>query len=189
MHDLHQLIKLCIKHDTKAEYALYKECYAMLMPLCYRYVKQDDDAADLMNRGFLKILNNLHLYDESKPFDKWIKTILINTIIDEFRKAKRKQDRMVTTDMNEMGQIHHPVDWNTAENKLNSDDYLKVIRKLPEMSRNVFNMYVFEEMDHKEIAQALQIPEGTSRWHLSTARGLLRKSISKLMSTFKTMLL
>jgi RNA polymerase sigma factor (sigma-70 family) len=189
MHDLHQLIKQCIKQDTKAEYALYRECYAILKPLCYRYVQHDDDAADLMNRGFLKILNNLHLYDESKPFEKWIKTIMINTIIDAFRKDKRMKDLMITTDMADMVPAHHPVDWNSAESKLNTDDYIKAIQLLPEMSRNVFNMFVFEEMDHKEIAALLHIPEGTSRWHLSTARGLLRKSISKLMSNLKMMIL
>jgi len=189
MQDLHQLIRQCIKQDTKAEYALYRECYAILKPLCYRYVKNDDDAADLMNRGFLKILNSLAQYDETKPFDKWIKTIMINTIIDEFRKNKKLKELMITTDMADILQGHHPVDWNTAENKLNADDYLKAIQQLPEMSRNVFNMFVFEEMDHKEIAELLHIPEGTSRWHLSTARSLLRKSVSKLMSNLKMMIL
>jgi RNA polymerase sigma factor (sigma-70 family) len=189
MQDLQQLIKRCIERDTKAEYALYRECHALLMPVCYRYVKQHDDAADLLNRGFLKILNNLHHYDTAKPFDKWIKAIMLNTIIDAFRKDKRKKEWLITTDMNELMQHMHPVDWNAAENKLHGADYLKAIQRLPEMSRNVFNLYVFEDMDHKEISAMLKIPEGTSRWHLSTARSILRKSISRLISTLKTMVL
>lgn len=189
MQQQQQLIEQCIKRDTKAEYALYRECYAMLMPLCYRYVKNKDDAADLMNRGFLKILNNLHQYDMSKSFDKWARAVMVNTIIDGFRKNKKTKELMVTTDMTEIMQAHHPVDWNSAENNLSSADYMKAIQQLPEVSRNVFNLYVFEDMDHKKIGELLKMPEGTSRWHLSVARGLLRKSISKMMLTFKTMLL
>lgn len=188
MQDFHQLITLCKQRDTKAEYALYRECYAILKPICYRYVKSEDDAADLMNRGFLKILNSLETYDETKPFEHWIKTILVNTIIDKFRKDKRERTLIIDTDMvtREQGQ---GVDWNTAESKLAESDYLKAVQKLPELNRTVFNMYVFEQLEHKEIAAKLNISEGTSRWYLSTTRGMLRKKITQLMSNLKPILI
>src|SRR5688572_1334106 len=96
-----ELINRCIKRDAKAEYALYKECYPMLMPICSRYGRQEDDAVDLLNRGFYKILSNLGAYDQDKPFDKWAKSILINTIIDEFRANKNEREHFVKTDMSE----------------------------------------------------------------------------------------
>jgi RNA polymerase sigma factor (sigma-70 family) len=190
MHDIDiALIRACLKQDTRAEYALYKACFQPLMAICYRYTKNKDDALDLLNKGFLKIIMNLNQYDTTKAFDKWAKSILINAIIDEFRKNRKDKELMKPFDMNELSISMHPVDINNAEANLTAEEVHSYIAKIPETSRMVLNMYSFEGMSHKEIAEQLNISEGTSKWHLSNARSMLKQFISKAMLAIRSYVL
>jgi RNA polymerase sigma factor (sigma-70 family) len=178
------ILKACIKKDTRAENALYNFCFQTLMSISYRYTRNENDAADLVNKGFLKIVNNLEKYDTKQPFDKWIVTIMINTTIDEFRSTKTYKTLMQHTDIFPVGH-QSSIDMNEAEAKLNAEDIHRCIQKLPDGSKMVLNMYVFEGYTHKEIGKELGISEGTSKWHLSNARSLLKQIIKKSMSSVK----
>jgi len=182
------IIKGCIQKDTKAEYAMYKICFQPMMSICYRYTRNEDDAADLVNKGFLKILNNIGKYDIKLPFNKWMATILMNTIIDEFRSNKTYKTLMQHTDLYPV-ENSSSVDLNDAEYKLNSADIHKCINKLPDASKMVLNLYVFEGLTHKEIGKELAISEGTSKWHLSNARNLLKEIMRKAMRSAKVYIL
>ncbi|TAE86261.1 MAG: RNA polymerase sigma factor [Bacteroidetes bacterium] len=171
------IIEGCIKQDRKAEYALYKYCFALLMPICYRYQKSKDDAGDLLNKGFLKIILNLKQYKQDQPFEHWIKRIMVNAIIDEFRTNKPYKQTMSQTDMSELHQQYHPVDTNEAEGHLHAEELHRYISHLPQASKMVLNLFVFEGYSHKEIAKQLGITEGTSKWHLANARQLLKTMI------------
>lgn len=184
-----ELIGKCIAKDARAEYALYKACYSILMRICCRYAKNEDDAAALLNKGFLKILNNLEKYDTRHAFESWIKTIMVNTIIDEFRMNKKNKETFRPYDIPEMPQQLHPSDVNDAESKITVDEIIRVIRTLPDVDAEVFNLFVFEGLSHKEIGAALSMPEGTSRWHLANARMLLKKKLAKLFVTAKMLVL
>lgn len=179
------IIKACIKQDTKASYALYRYCFALLMPVCYRYTRNEEDAADLLNKGFLKIHTNLARYSEDRLFDAWARKIMMNTIIDEYRNNKTYKETMMNVDMSDLGQQYHPVDWNEAEARINNKELKKYIDKLPEASKVVLNLFVFDGLSHKEIASQLSISEGTSKWHLNHARVLLKKMMSGVLSTLK----
>jgi RNA polymerase sigma factor (sigma-70 family) len=183
------LIKACLKQDTRAEYTLYNECFQTLMSISYRYTRNEDDAADLVNKGFFKILNNLSKYDESKPFNKWAVSIMINTIIDEFRSNKTYKTLMQHTDIYPVDAFSHSLSLNDAETKFNTADIMKCINKLPDASKMVLNLYVFEGLTHKEIGKELSISEGTSKWHLSNARSLLKEIMNKSMRTLQTIAL
>jgi RNA polymerase sigma factor (sigma-70 family) len=183
------IIDSCRKRNAKAEFALYKYCFEILMPVCYRYTKNDDDAADLMNKGFLKILTNLDKYDDSKSFAVWSKRVMVNVIIDEFRTNRQYRETIQQTDMEELGKQHHPLDFNEAEARLTEKEVHKLIAMLPEASRTVLNLYVFEGLSHKEIAEQMNITEGTSKWHLSNARNMLRKTLGNIFSGIKVHML
>lgn len=183
------LIQQCIKQDSRAEYALYKTCFRTLMSVCYRYTRNEDDAADLVNKGFLKILNNLEKYDTTRSFNKWIVSIMINTIIDEYRSNKRHTENMSHVDMNDLQQHYHPVDYNDAEERLSSKEIHGYIDQLPETSKLILNLYVFEGRSHKEISESLNITESTSKWHLFNARNLLKQMIGKALSSIKMYML
>jgi RNA polymerase sigma factor (sigma-70 family) len=178
------IIKACLKQDTRAENALYKACFQTLMSICYRYTRSEDDAADLVNKGFLKILTHLDKYDINQPFKKWMVSVMINTIIDEFRSNKTYKTLMQHTDIYPV-ETMSSIDLNGAEAKLNTEDIQRCISKLPDASKMVLNMFVFEGMSHKEIAKALTISEGTSKWHLSNARNLLKQIMKKAMASIK----
>ena len=175
------LIALCLKQDRKAEYELYKQSYGYLMSICMRYSRDKDTASEMLNVGYLKILKNLHSYKPEISFKAWIRQIMINTLIDEYRRNKRERERLTyvdeyfdTTDFSEV---------NEALSRLNCQQILDEIGKLPEATRRVFNLFVIDGYSHREIGEMLEISEGTSKWHLNAARQKLREYIETTVLT------
>jgi RNA polymerase sigma factor (sigma-70 family) len=183
--ELQQLISLCLKQDRKAESALYKYCFTKLMPVCHKYYKSKDDSVEQLNKSYLKILNNLNKFDANKSFDAWIKTITINTIIDEFRVNNKRNALFIDKDYEEFAINYHSFNLNEAEAKLTADDIQIHIQNLPESSKMVFNLYTVDGYSHKEIGEMLGINEGTSKWHLSNARKILKKKLIEMFPQLK----
>jgi RNA polymerase sigma-70 factor (ECF subfamily) len=183
--ELQQLISLCIKQDRKAESALYKYCFNKLIPICHKYYKSKDDSVEQLNKTYLKILNNLSRFDESKSFDAWIKTIAVNTIIDEFRVNNKRNALFIDKDYEEAALNYHSFNLNEAEAKLTAEDIQIQIQKLPDSSKMVFNLFTVDGYSHKEIGEMLGINEGTSKWHLNNARKILKKKLIDMFPQLK----
>ncbi len=183
--ELQQLISLCIKQDRKAESALYRYCFTKLMPICHKYYKSKDDSVEQLNKTYLKILNNLSKFDETKSFDAWIKTIAVNTIIDEFRVNNKRNALFIDKDYEEAALNYHSFNLNEAEAKLTADDIQVQIQKLPDSSKMVFNLFTVDGYSHKEIGEMLGINEGTSKWHLNNARKILKKKLIDMFPQLK----
>lgn len=183
--ELQQLIKLCLKQDRKAETALYKYCFSKLVPICHKYYKSKDDTIAQLNKAYLKILNNLEKYDENKAFDSWIKTIMVNTIIDEFRVNNKRNALFIDKDYESIDYNFHPFNLNEAEAKLTAADIQIHIQQLPESSKMVFNLFTVDGYNHKEIGEMLGINEGTSKWHLNNARKILKKKLIEMFPQLK----
>lgn len=175
-----KLIKDCINRNRKAEYELYKVTYSYLMSICIRYTKNQDQAKEQLNMGFLKILNNLEKYSEEVPFKAWIRKIMINTLIDEYRKHK-KQSQVIDF-VEEYYDTSSYSEQNMAVDNLNTAQIHALISKLPPMAQQVFNMFVVDGYSHKEIGEILNIEEGTSKWHLNSARQKLKEMLEKLVT-------
>ena len=94
MSDENHLIRECIKKDRKAQYELYRKYYSFMLSICIRYVHDKEEAASLMNTGFMKVLSNLEKYREEVPFELWIRKIMINTLIDDYRKKEKMKSKM-----------------------------------------------------------------------------------------------
>lgn len=169
------LIELCLKQDRKAEYELYKESYGFLFGICMRYSKDKDTANAALNLGFMKILANLNHYKTEIPFTAWIRRIMINTLIDEYRKNKKEKERVVYVE-NYYDKSDY-ADVNEALSKISYDQIISEINKLPMATRKVFNLFVIDGYSHKEIGELLEISEGTSKWHLNAARQKLKEQI------------
>ena len=176
-----QLIASCIKQDRKAEFELYKLTYSYLMSICLRYSKDKDTASETLNLGFLKILKNLSSYKPTIPFKAWIRRVMINTLIDEFRKNRREKERI--TYVNEYYDSADYSEVNEALSKLNYQQLLIQINLLPEATKKVFNLFVIDGFSHKEISEMLAISEGTSKWHLNAARQKLKEYIENTVLT------
>lgn len=172
-----EIIQACIKKKRKAQFEMFKLCYAYLMAICRRYYSNKEDSEAILNKAFLKILDNLKKYRPEVPFKLWIRRIMINTIIDEFRKEKKYREKM---HFSEMTVESKNSELNIAELNLDAAYLYKMLDNLPEMSRRVFCLYAIEGFKHLEIAEQLDITEGTSKWHVSNARSLLREMLEQI---------
>ena len=178
------LIDSCIRGERKAEYALYKATYSYFMSICIRYTHNQDRAKEVLNMGFYKILTNLSSYRPEVPFKPWARKIMINTLINEYKKEKHHSGTI-----NYVEDYHETSDYsdlNTAVSKINADQIYAFIALLPPASRQVFNMYFIDGFKHREIAEMLNISEGTSKWHLNSAREKLKEMIMQPDAVVKT---
>lgn len=181
-----ELIEACRKEDRRAQFELYRVCYSILLSVCLRYERNKEDAEFLLNKAFYKILKNLDKYSENVPFEAWIRRITINTVIDEYRKNKKDIVDYVEEPL--QSAPNKAVDYNSADQKFDAEELQILIDQLPPISKKVFNLYVIDGYNHKEIAEKLNMSEGTSKWHLSSARKRLKALVLKLMNNVAILL-
>jgi len=155
------------------------------MPVCLRYRRNKADAAAMLNAGFMKILDNLKTYTAEKPFEAWAKRIMINTLIDDFRKQRKVKELIEYTDFSELPPTQDSIDFNEADKQFDAQQLEAMIQQLPPMSQKVFNLYALDGYKHSEIAALLEISEGTSKWHLSSARKKLKEMMRIAMNSSK----
>lgn len=180
-----EIINGCLKNDRRAQHRLYQLSYSVLMSVCRRYRKDDQDAAANLNVGFLKILTNLSKYDPKISFEAWIRRIMINTLIDDFRKNKKRLQTIELKDFSSPVQMVTDNQWNEAELQLEADHLLLFIDKLPPMGKQVFNLFAIDGFSHKEIGELLNISDGTSKWHVNDARKRLATMIKGHIKSHK----
>jgi RNA polymerase sigma-70 factor (ECF subfamily) len=145
-----------------------------MISLCLRYTKNENDAVEVLNNGFLKVFKNIQRYDPTQAsLYTWIRTIVINSCLD-FIKAKQKIEPH--SEINEAMDVHIPPE---AVNKMKATELLQLIRQLPPATLAVFNLYVMEGYSHKKIGELLKISIGTSKWHLSEARKILQQMLQR----------
>ena len=143
--------------------------------LCIRYIHNEQDAMQVLNDGFLKVFKNIHIYDPFKAgLYTWIRKIVINTALDFLR----TKPIAYTSNISDIAE--EPAFENITIQKMDADELLQNIKQLPAATQLVFNLYTIEGFNHREIAEMLGISEGTSKWHLSEARKLLRVMIMKM---------
>lgn len=169
------LIARCAKQESKAQYELYRALYGMMMGICSRYGRNRQDATARMNQGFLKILTNLHQRRPEVPFEAWARRVMINTVIDGFRSEKDRRSHETLDVTTEEVNGH---DMNDFLQHMESEAFAALLARVPPMSRNVFNLFAIDGYAHNEIAGMLGISEGTSKWHVANARGILQKALA-----------
>ena len=174
------ILNACKRDDRRAIKFLYEHCFKKLMPVCFRYHKNEEDARASLNIGFMKILKGLETVAEDVNFAAWSKRIMVNTLIDEYRKKKNYLSHITAKETEWELDLHADSTINEAESDLGYETLLKLIKQLPEISGKVFNLYIIDGFNHKEIGDLLGISEGTSKWHMSTARKTLREKLDKI---------
>lgn len=174
------ILDACKRDDRKAINVLYEQCFRMLMPICFRYHRNEEDARAAYNQGFIKLLNGLKQSDEDLNFIAWAKRVMINTLIDEYRKNRNYNTQIHKSDDERTLDYFSTGTENEGEANMKYDSIMQLVRELPETSAMVFNLYVIEGYAHKEIAEILDLTEGTSKWHLSVARKTLREKLEIL---------
>jgi RNA polymerase sigma-70 factor (ECF subfamily) len=170
-----QIIEGCMNGDRKFHEILYHTLSSKMFSVCLRYANEYNSAEDLMQDGFVKVFNNIHKFRGEGSFEGWVRRIFVNTCIEHFRK---KSNMYVVA---ETEVLHYEYYEDNALQKLMKEDLVKMIQTLSTGYRTIFNLYVMEGYSHKEIAELLNISEGTSKSQLARARYLLQKKVAELM--------
>jgi len=175
MHlSIEEIIRGCKKNDSIAQEALFKLYSKKLMTVCLRYSSCREDAEDLFQESMIKIFQSLHTFEEKGSVEGWMRRIITNNAIKEFRKRK------YLSSLSEPESFNLPVftDDDVIE-KMSGEELMSVIHKLPEGSRMVFNLFVIEGYSHKEISELMQISEGTSKSQFFNAKKILKTLLGK----------
>ena len=168
-----ELVKRCIDGERKYQEMLYRKYAAKMFGVCLGYAKDKDDAKDVLQEGFIKVFASLKNYKGEGSLGGWIRRTIVNKAIDCYR-GKLKDLRNV--DVEDAGDIQIDI---SVLDKIQEKELLNLIAKLPEGSRIVFNLFVVEGYKHIEIAEMLNISQGTSKSQYSRARSLLQKWIGE----------
>ena len=169
------VVEACIREERVAQRQLYEQFAGKLYAVSLRYMKSRDEAQDVLQDAFIKIYKNLHSFRFDCPLEAWLKRIVINTAL----KAIQKRGQMPTMDIVDYQGDLDENPGNMGLENLKMDTLLGLINELPDGCRAVFNLYAIEGYKHHEIAELLNINEGTSKSQFSRARTLLIEKIEK----------
>lgn len=167
-----KLIQSCIEGDRHSQSTLYKQFSPKMFGVCMRYAKNREEAEEIMQEGFVQVFKSLPSYKFVGSFEGWIRKIMVFCAIQQYR----SQPKMYTVCMDNS-------QFEALSNEdviagLTTKELLNMVQSLPPGYRLIFNLYVFEGMKHREIAQELGISEGTSKSNFFDAKLLLQKAIT-----------
>ncbi len=171
-----EVIKGCLRKDRLYEEYLYKKYYSIFLTVCVRYAKDIQNAKQLLNDGFVRIFMSISSFRNEGSFEGWMRKIMVNTCLEylkssEFKKSNQTIHKEVIED-----NTNHAV-YNDAISNINTNDLIALLQSLPPVTRTVFNLFVFEDYTHNEIAALLNMSTGTSHWHVHHARKTLQQLI------------
>jgi RNA polymerase sigma-70 factor (ECF subfamily) len=171
--DNEQLVKKCLEKDPLAQKLLFDSFSKKMMGVCLRYSQDQEEAQDVLQMGFIKVFEKLHMYSSEGSLEGWIRKVIVNTALDNIRKNKKFNDNI------ELDKVDFQLDnkSETGLEALSAKDLLRIIQEMPPGFRTVFNLYAIEGYSHKEIAEQLGITVSTSKSQYSRARVYLQKII------------
>jgi RNA polymerase sigma-70 factor (ECF subfamily) len=172
---LEKLIKGCRKNEASAQAKVYQLFAGKLFALCLKYSQNYEDAEDILQDSFIRIFDKIKQFDGKGSFEGWMKRITINVALQKYRKGKKLQ-----VVRNEVIESEETVE---LEEEIEANFLLELIQQLPDQYRLVFNLYVLDHFTHREIAELLNISEGTSKSNLSRARKILKEKIIAYQQT------
>ena len=180
MAETEKLIKGCIKGDRYAQSQLYELFAPKMFVVCLRYSKNKEEAEEILQEGFLKVYTFLHQFNFEGSFEGWVRKIMVNCALQKYRNNARLH-AVVDIDTNQQ----EIADAENVIAQIGTKELLNMVQQLPPGYRLVFNLYVFEGMKHREIAEHLGISEGTSKSNLYDARFILQKAVNNSLLVAK----
>jgi RNA polymerase sigma factor (sigma-70 family) len=175
--ELEYKIKNAQKGNEQAFKQLFDAFSSTVFSVCMRYLKENDDAKDLMQEVFIRLFSKLSDFKFQGSFEGWLKRMTVHMAIDKIRKEKNwlKMEELNHAAYDEVSEID-------ILSQMSVVELLKLIKELPPAYGLVFNMYVIEGYKHAEISDLLGISVGTSKSNLHDARKILQKRINIIMN-------
>jgi RNA polymerase sigma factor (sigma-70 family) len=181
-HEEAQLVEGCKNGSQIAQKQVFDGMRRILFSICLRYADNQYEAQDILQNGFIKVFKNINNFNGDGSFEGWIKRIVVNTAIDNYR---RKKVKPVTVDSELTDRIGAGLEDEDEElsiyERVPIQRVLDAVQELSPVYKMVFNLYVMEGYNHNEIAEMLEISVGTSKSNLSKARLNLRKKLKPLI--------
>jgi RNA polymerase sigma-70 factor (ECF subfamily) len=174
-----KIITGCKKGKRRSQLQLYKVYAPVLLATAMRYTKNKSEAEDVLQEALVKIYGKIDSYTSSGSFEGWLKRIVVNTALNHNR-ANQKFSFMKDLDDKVEFEVGEELSDENKDVQFSKETLLGLVQELPEGYKMVFNLYVFEEYSHKEIAKTLNINENTSKSQLFKARRVLKKKLIEL---------
>ncbi|TYA71566.1 RNA polymerase sigma factor [Seonamhaeicola marinus] len=172
------IIEQCKQNNRKAQLQLYNQYCNGMYIVAKRFLKDADDAEDVVQEAFIKAFSKLDQYKAEVTFGAWLKRIVVNKSID-FLKSRKQH-------LVDLEDVHLKVVDTTEDDKWLVDDAITLndvksaIGKLPDKYQYVVMLYLIEGYDHQEISEILNISEVASRTQLSRGKVKLQELLTPL---------
>ena len=183
---LQYLLDGCKANDRAAQKALYYRYFNTFMSIAMRYVNTQADGEEVLNNAFLRIFKHINKYTGKGSFEGWMKRIVVNCCLTFISRPNyTTQSRVIPlkdynlTDDRVSGSSSVHISGDGIEEKYNREFLMELLKHLPDTTKLVFNLYVFEEYNHSEIGELLNMAERTSQSHLAKARKILSENLDK----------
>ncbi len=173
-----ELVSGCVANDRRAQEALYKRFAPDMFRMCMRHTRDEDRATEIVNLGFMRVFKKMHTFAFKGSLEGWVRRLVYHSIADFFRENAKYGYFLVFEEKDD--QVPEK-----CHDTFYEEDIMKAVKRLPPMSQEVFRLYAIEGYSHAEIGGMLNISEGTSKWHLSTARQRLREQLAALGYQYK----
>ncbi len=175
---LESLIDDCKRQLPNSQDKLYRYCYPLFINTCLRYGADMDGAGSIFNNALLRVFKSIGQYRSQQKARAWIKTIVVHCSIDYFKQRNKIKEVEVSAREEELGAFSESVIL-----KITIKEISKIVQEIPPATRTVFNLFVFEEFTHAEIASLLGISENTSKWHVNAGRNYVKERVETLSKT------
>lgn len=170
------LIKKAKKNNREAQHMLFELHAPKMLSVCRYYIKDRQQAEEVMLNGFFKVFSNLKSFKNEGSFEGWIRRIMVRESISFLRQQKKIEFS------SEVVFVKEAYD-NNINTNIEVAEIQQLIDTLPEGYKMVFIMYAIEGYKHHEIAKILNITPGTSKSQLFKARKMLQEKLKVLNKT------
>lgn len=165
------IVEKCKANDRAAQMQLYRKYCDGMYIVAMRFVKNGDDAEDVLQESFIKAFQKIHQFSGDVTFGAWLKRIVVNKSID-FLKSKKEKE--VSLDEGYMQVVAEDDNWNVPA-AISIEQVKCAIDELQDKYKYVVLMFLVEGYDHQEIAEVLDISESACRTRLSRGKGHLKE--------------
>jgi RNA polymerase sigma-70 factor (ECF subfamily) len=187
--DWQMVVQRCLDGDSVAWAELVKAHHRRIYSLCYRFTGSAHDAEDLTQDVFIKVYGNLATFDLNRgSFQTWLTTLARNLLVDHFRRTKQQRvtdsmdagwDESEELPMADRLAAKGPTQHDRAAQKEIARMVQEALTKISPELREAVILRDLQDMDYKEIAQVLRIPEGTVKSRISRGRAELARLLDR----------
>lgn len=168
----HELIAGALKRDRHFQEMLYRKYADAMFTVACNYSENDDEAADILQESFIKVFKHLDKHDSNRSLGGWIRKIVVNTALENYRQKKRNLEILKEYHLEE------EYDSDQSFENVEDSEIVRYVNQLPDKAKMVLKLFTLEGYAHQEIAEALNISVGTSKSQLNRAKQLIREMIA-----------